>query len=76
MSSKYGFKVPDVLELAPLTTEMYRVFRTAEFYTNIEGKMVVTNTEEHLKDEVVRVLLDFEWILNSFVKLYGNAREN
>ena len=59
-----------------MTTEMYRVFRTAEFYTNIEGKTVCHFTEEHLIDEVVRVLLDFEWILNSIVKLYGNAREN
>ena len=60
--------------MAPLTIELFRLFRTAEFYRNIEGKMVVSFTEEHLIDEVVRVLLDFEWILNSFVKLYGNAR--
>ena len=68
--------MPEEIELAPMTTAIYAVFRTAEFGVDDEGKMTVTNTEEHLKDEVVRVLLDFEVILTSFIKLYGNARAN
>ena len=68
--------MPKDIDLQPMTIAIYAVFRTAEFSVDDEGKMTVTDTEEHLKDEVVKVLLDFEVILTSFIKLYTNAREN